>query len=235
MSIDTNGIIYILDNDNARVTRWASGDLNGTIIAGGNGNGYNITQLSSPQGMFIEFQKSVIWIADTGNHRIVTWKSPSTGVFVCGNYGVGAKQFNYPQGLFVDAASSNAFYVADTYNHRIQMWLFGSTSGQTVAGETAISSDGLNRLSYPSTLIVDNSKIMYIVDTGNNRIMQWIIGSTSGIVVAGISTHGNLPNQLQSPRSIKFDQSGALIVVDTLNSRIQKFSVLCGKFKKLST
>jgi sugar lactone lactonase YvrE len=229
-SIDASGNIYVLDSYNERVTKWAPGASTGILVAGGNGQGVSLNTLSSPSGFYVESNTSTIWISDSVNCRIVKWIFPSTGVFVCGSYGSKADQFNYPQGLFVDTSASNTFYVADTDNHRIQMWLPGAINGTTVAGQTGVAGNGLNQLNYPQTLLVDRNGIMYIMDAENSRIMQWTIGSTFGVCIAGTTTHGVLPNQLFGPQSFRFDSTGALIVADNANNRIQKFPVVCCKF-----
>jgi sugar lactone lactonase YvrE len=231
ISVDLSGNIYIVEGGNARVTKWTPGALSGILVAGGNGAGSNANQLDYPEGMFIGLNSSIIWIADTGNNRIVRWESSSTGIIVCGSYGSGANQFNSPYGLFVDESASNTLYVVDTYNHRIQMWLPGATNGTTVAGQTGVCGTGLNQLCYPSSVTKDIYGNIYIVDTSNNRIMQWMIGSASGVIIGGGSTHGALPNQLYTPYNAKLDPSGDVIVADSSNNRIQKFSVSCGKFE----
>nr|ACD54732.1 gluconolactonase-like protein [Adineta vaga] len=234
ISVDVNRSIYTLESENNRVMKWKSDVANGIIVAGGNGNGVSANQLNNPFGMYID-SKIRIWIADTSNHRIVRWENSSTGSIICGSYGTAANQFNRPNGIFVDENNGNIFYVADTDNHRIQMWSPGATSGITIAGQTGLCGDQLNRLCYPSSMITDSNRNLYIADTYNNRIMLWMKGSTSGILIAGGTTFGVLPNQLFYPQSIKLDRDGALIVADRRNNRIQKFSVLCCKFEILKT
>jgi sugar lactone lactonase YvrE len=230
MGMDPNGSIYILDGENGRVMKWMQGASSGTVVAGGNGIGNAINQLDWASGMFIDSNTSNIWIADQNNHRIVKWSSPTTSVVVCGSYGSNNDQFMYPYGLFVDTSNSNTLYVADTGNHRIQMWLPGATSGITVAGITGYYGNGLNQLWYPNTLMVDNNQNMYIVDSDNNRILQWKIGASSGMIIAGDATYGTQATQLNNPYNINFDSSGSLYVVDTSNNRIQKYLVSCRKF-----
>jgi hypothetical protein len=232
MSFDASDNIYVLDIYNDRVTKWVPGASTGILVAGSGISGATLNRLRWPLGMFVEPDTLIIWIADTSNSRIVKWPTPSAGVLVCGEYGSQSYQFKLPQGLFVDTSASNTFYVADTYNHRIQKWLPGATDGITVAGQTAVPGSGLNQLYNPVQLTLDNNGAMYIVDNGNNRIMLWTLGSTSGVLIAGTNTYGTLPNQLNNPRRIRFDSSGALIIADSGNNRIQKFPVVCGKFER---
>ncbi|CAF4329805.1 unnamed protein product [Adineta steineri] len=158
----------------------------------------------------------------------------STGILVAGGNGQGTKanQFDTPMGLFVDTSASNTLYVADTYNCRIQQWLYGASSGLTVAGKSSgTCGSTLNLLYYPDALIMDTNGTMYIVDNGNSRIVLWLLGATSGRVIAGSGIAGVLPDQLNDPYTVRLDSTGAVIVSDSGNNRIQKFSVVCYIFE----
>ncbi|CAF0846828.1 unnamed protein product [Adineta steineri] len=228
ISVDQSGNVYILDAFSNRITKWAPGASTGILVAGGNGLGISLKQLSTPYGFFVEPNTSYIWIADTDNCRIVKWMNASTGVLVAGgSCGTKANQFNSPNGLFIDTSASNTLYVADTNNNRIQKFLYGTSNGTTVVGQSRVAGSALNQLNSPVALVVDTSGSLYIVDYGNNRIVLWSLGSTSGRVIAGSDTFGVLPSQLFLPYTIRLDSTGALIVIDTGNSRIQRFPVLC--------
>ncbi len=219
--------MYVVDSGNYRVMKWPPGAVVGTIVAGGNGRGSGTNQLNSPDGLFLEANTSTVWIADTNNHRIVKWSSPSSGVVVCGSYGSGATQFNNPSGVFVDTSTSNTLYVADTGNHRIQKWLSGYTSGTTVAGQTDVFGNGFNQLYLPQAVIVDTNGNIFISDASNNRIMRWAAGSNYGLPVAGGSSSGSLPSLLNLPQGLRFDSNGDLVTADFYNNRVQKFPISC--------
>ncbi|UJR12554.1 hypothetical protein I4U23_016730 [Adineta vaga] len=225
--VDASGNIYIVDCDNHRVVKYAPGDVSGTVVAGGNGTGADANHLRYPYDIFIGSNTSVIWIADTVNHRIVRWDSPTKGAVVCGSFGSLSYQFYYPCGLYVDTSASNTLYVADTYNHRIQMWLPAAMNGTTVAGQTRVYGNGLNQLDTPTAVIMDQNGYLYITDSNNNRVLRWIIGAISGMIVGGGSSYGTLPSQLNYPYRNKFDSNGALVIVDYRNNRIQRFDVSC--------
>ncbi|UJR11727.1 hypothetical protein I4U23_015908 [Adineta vaga] len=227
-SIDSNGNIYILDDTNSRVIKFPPGSSNGTIVAGGNGRGSALNKLNYPSGFFLEPITSYIWIADTSNCRIVKWMSLTNISLVAGaSCGAKANQFRYPYDVFVDVDDSNTMYVVDSENFRIQRWFQGAFNGTTVAGQSGVEGSGLNQLSYPSGMILDKNKTMYIADAGNNRIIRWIIGLSYGSIIAGTNTYGSLPYQLYGPERLRFDSMGNLCVVDYENNRIQKFSLIC--------
>ncbi|CAF3990909.1 unnamed protein product, partial [Rotaria sp. Silwood1] len=198
ISVDANGSVYVVDSINARVMKWASNSAagaNGTIVAGGNGTGSEGNQLNNPDGLFVEAATGVIWIADTNNHRIVKWSSPSaspvstlhgywntTGVTVASGYGLGASQLNYPWDVAID--SNNYIYVADYNNCRIQRWLVGNATGVTVAGNTSFCGSTEAQLSRPTSVVVQSSGVLYISDFGNSRIQRWTNGASSGTTVA---------------------------------------------------
>ncbi|CAF1405153.1 unnamed protein product [Adineta steineri] len=229
VNIDIRGNIYILDAGNYRVTKWVPGASTGIVVVGANRSVNSLNQLSFPFDFFVEPNTSYIWIADYYNCRIVKWLNSSTGILITGaGCGTQANEFNGPTGLFVDTSDSNTLYVADCWNHRIQKWHYGASSGTTVAGQSSgVSGSALNQLYKPYTFTVDTHKSLYIMDNGNNRIVLWLVGSTSGILIAGSGIAGTLPSQLNNPYSIRLDSTGAVIVADYGNNRIQRFPVLC--------
>ncbi|CAF4418940.1 unnamed protein product [Rotaria magnacalcarata] len=60
-------------------------------------------------------------------------------------------------------------------------------------------------------------------DGDNNRAVRYYTNDTIGTVVAGNSTPGDSPSELNAPKGIAVDQYGAIIVADSSNYRIQRF------------
>lgn len=103
---------------------------------------------------------------------------------VTGSSGVAANLFAHPYCLAL--GSSNVVYVTDQPNHRVQKWIINATTGSTVAGQSSgVLGSTLKQLSYPSDLVVDASDNLYIVDGGNDRVVYWANGASSGTIVAG--------------------------------------------------
>jgi sugar lactone lactonase YvrE len=92
----------------------------GILVAGGQGKGNKLTQLSNPRGVIVD-SLGTIYVVDGWNHRVMRWCSGVTeGDVIVGGNGQGqlANQLNYPEGLAFDGVGN--LYVADCLNHRIQ-------------------------------------------------------------------------------------------------------------------
>ncbi|CAM4839373.1 unnamed protein product [Rotaria magnacalcarata] len=68
--VDTLGTLYVVDAGNNRVTRWTQGDKKqGTVIAGGNGQGAGANQFKYPYGLSFD-RHGNLYVADHCNHRV---------------------------------------------------------------------------------------------------------------------------------------------------------------------
>lgn len=72
----------------------------------------------------------------------------------------------------------------------------------------------------PTGITVDPLGILYILDTGNNRVIRWIQGASYGITIVA---------SLSSPYGIMFGRTGNLVVTDTSNHRVLSYSMSCRK------
>lgn len=96
------------------------GAKGGTVVAGGNGKGSDLTQLFYPQGVWVDEYEHV-YVADWGNNRVMCWgKGVKQGMIIVGGNGEGkqANQLNDLKGLFFDR--DGHLYVADKNNDRVQ-------------------------------------------------------------------------------------------------------------------
>jgi len=96
--------------------------------------------------------------------------------------------------------------------------------GQTIAG-----GHRLNQLWSPKGIYVDHEEqCIYIVDSGNDRIVKWKLdsGSDHGEIVAGGNGKGNRIDQLYRPTDIILDEKKkSLIISDQGNSRVVRWSL----------
>ncbi|CAF4263364.1 unnamed protein product, partial [Rotaria sordida] len=104
LAMDDQRYLYISDTDKHEVRRYQIGDKNGTIVAGGNGEGAGLNQLNFPTYIFID-QQQTVYVSDNNNHRVMKWnKDAKEGIVVAGGQGQGnaLTQLSNPRGLFVD-------------------------------------------------------------------------------------------------------------------------------------
>jgi uncharacterized protein (TIGR03437 family) len=171
------------------------------------------------------------------------------------------REFNTPLAIAF-GPSGGPIYVADRNNHRVLAWRnptdltsgkradmvigqydFASNSAQGPAGNLS------SGLTDPSSLAVDAAGNLYVLDTGNNRIVRYpnpVTQASSPLsidLVIGQKTQssGNTPNEgatnvatpkptnhslwFPSRAGIALDPQGNLWVADTGNNRVLRFPV----------
>ena len=102
-----------------------------------------------------------------------------------------------------------------------------NTTGTTIAGEPNITSATSNYLNTPIGMALDSFNLLYVADSGNNRVQQFSPGNSTGKTVAGQSngSFGPAADRLNSPNDVAVDSNGNLYVVDTFNHRVQLWRV----------
>jgi sugar lactone lactonase YvrE len=222
--VDASDNLYVADQFNQRVQKWASGATEGITVAGTEEMGNTPNAFVEPRGISVTAD-DYIYIADSKNHRIQKWKSGEfSGITVAGGNGKGknSDQLNNPLGVHIDTLGN--LYVADTYNNRIQKWAPGATSGITVAGGNE-EGEAANQLNNPHGVFVDDLGNVYVADTKNHRIQKWEQGAEEGTTIAGGNGEGDDANQLNHPEDVFMDTLGGIYIADTYNSRVLKKEV----------
>jgi sugar lactone lactonase YvrE len=100
--------------------KWMKDAKEGIVVAGGEGEGDDLTRLSHPAGILVD-QWGTIYVADRKNDRVMRWlKGEKHGSVVVGGNGQGeqANQFCGPDGLSFDRQGN--LYVVDAGNQRVQ-------------------------------------------------------------------------------------------------------------------
>lgn len=195
-----------------------------------------------------------VYLSDTGNHR-VRRIDPNGIISTVAGTGVAgmdpsqeggpaaAAQLSSPRGLSVDADGN--LYIADSGNNRIvrisASGIFATVAGTGVSGYIASDEGGpaaAALLSSPSGVFAAASGIVYIADTGNNRIRKISPAAAAGdpdiiTTVAGTGSAGYdasedggsaLLARLSSPQGICASAGGAVYVADAGNNRIRKLT-----------
>ncbi|CAF1344669.1 unnamed protein product [Rotaria sordida] len=191
--------------------RWKS---NGLTVAGGNGKGNGINQLSMPSGLYVDDEQT-IYVADRANHRIVEWKLGTTSdQVVAGGNGPGsnANQLYEPFDVIVDK-ETDSLIICDNANKRIVRW----PRRNGISGETLIS----NIVCKGLTMGEDGS--LYVIDNENYEVRRYRRGESEGTVVAGGNGIGHDPSQLFEPQYIFVDRDHSVYVSEHGQQRVSKW------------
>jgi sugar lactone lactonase YvrE len=257
---DPAGGLYIADTYNNRVVYYAAGGSSAARVYGQAGSFTTNTSnkgaasgaasadsLSAPQAAAVDSAGS-LYIADTGNHRVLFFGDPShptTATRVYGQAGsftaadppptVDASTLFSPTGLAVD--TNGGLYVADTNNNRVLFYPAGSTTPTRVYGQggsftsSAVNKDGLNQdgLNYPAGIAVDLANNLYVADQYNNRVLFFLSGSTTPTRVYG--QNGSFTSDgiacsaagLSQPMGVALDPGGSLYTADAACNRAVVF------------
>jgi len=167
-------------------------------------------QLNRPQSVAFD-NNGTMYIADTGNERIVKLASPYTGTPVT----VGAADtskggFNLPVSVAIDPSNSTVF-VTDMQNDRIQQFDPSGTMFLNMWGTTG-SAPG--QFSVPLDVVPDGQGNIFVLDGGNNRVQKIAMGTGIAIAVFGNAgdVKGNSAGQLSFPRHLALDSQGNVYV-----------------------
>ena len=151
-------------------------------------------------------ERSIAFVADTGNHRIQRFNGVNWNVIGPGTPGSGLGQFTSPESVVV-SPDGRRIYVADTGNRRIQ-W------SQDSGGTWAVFAGSLA----PQGLALDRDGNLYVSDANDNRVIRYS-GGVPGIPLA-LATNGAGAGQVRSPNGLAIDCRMTLYVADTGNNRI---------------
>jgi sugar lactone lactonase YvrE len=174
LTMNNNGYLYVSDYKKHEVRRWKVGDSSGTLVAGGNGQGSGLAQLSRPTFVFVDEDQSV-YVSDMDNHRVMKWvKGAKDGTVVAGGHGQGnaLTQLSCPQGLFVDHLGT--VFVSEHDNNRITRWCKGAVQGDVIVGGNGQGEEA-NQLNHPQGLSFDRHGNLYVVDYKNHRVQRFNI------------------------------------------------------------
>ncbi len=214
-------------------------------------------QFNNPAGIAVDSSDNIIYVVDRQNHRIrkitlasgIGTVSSFAGTGTSGSMNdmtgmPGSARFWQPEGLAVD--SSGIVYVAGTISSLIRK--ITPPPSATGMGTVTTFAGGGNPAEFvnPNGVAVDSLGIVYVADTGNNRIRKITLDySATGMVTVTVTTFagGNKGGgiactppssncmdgmgtsaQFNIPVSVAVDGSGNVYVADRGNHRIRKIT-----------
>ncbi|CAF3709731.1 unnamed protein product [Rotaria socialis] len=175
LAMDEQRYLYVSDYEKHEVRRYQLGEKNGTLVAGGNGEGNGLNQLNEPRYLAVDRDHSV-YVSDDWNHRVMKWnKGAKEGIVVAGGQGSrdALTQLSSPHGIFVDTLGT--LYVADHGNSRVVRWTQGDKKQGTVVVGGNGQGAGANQFVFPVGLSFDRHGNLYVVDHNNHRVQRFSI------------------------------------------------------------
>lgn len=191
LAVDPAGNIYIVDHDNNRI-RMVDTDGVITTIAGtgepgfsGDGGPATEAQLDHPWGIAVDEDGAIYFTTLPSVVRridpsgVITTIAGDGGVGYAGDGGPATEaRFNSPEHVEVD--SEGNVYIEDTQNNCIRMIDLNGiiTTVVGMRGEGFRGDGGpadMARLSEPSGMLLAPGGVLYIADSGNNRVRRVIL------------------------------------------------------------
>ncbi|NNJ11372.1 TIGR03663 family protein [Chloroflexales bacterium ZM16-3] len=235
MAVDGQGNLYVADTWNARIvkygpdgkpiTSWGGGDQDlgdgrkATITDGDKAkNEANPLGFFGPRGVAVDSAGNV-YIADTGNKRIVVTDDQGTYRYQWGYAGSELGSFNEPTGVAVDAQGN--VYVADTWNGRVQVF---APDGSGHVGPIPIITwqvSGWKANTYDDPSIAASPDGTVYVSVPSRQ--QVLAANLRGDVLLRWGGAGDDLASLNNPSGMAVAPDGSLWVVDRSSARALRF------------
>ena len=251
---DPSGQIYVSDQGNNRILVYPSDPGQRTArqtygqgsftSSAFNTSGLNATGLGNPAGVSVSGDGS-LYVADSGNNRLLRYPpnrqvygQPGYTTNTPNNGKLNGSSVNAPAGTAIDRSSSaysGGLYLADQSNNRVLYFPPNSQSATRVYGQPNLTTNlqnnggiGATSLNNPTDVAVDTSGNLYIVDSGNNRVLFYIAGGTTASRVYGQSSfttvtsnaNGISATTLNTPFGIGLDSNNNVYISDQGNNRV---------------
>jgi DNA-binding beta-propeller fold protein YncE len=199
---------YVLEQGGCRIQHFgAHGERLAEFGSPGKGRG----QMSAPMAMARD-PFGCLFVADTGNNRIVKW-SPD-GLFLDHFPSVTGTATFRPQGLAVDRAGR--IWVAETPRHRLVVF----DSLFRVLGTRGGPGDGLGQFREPQGLAVTPGGGVLVADSGNNRVQVLDAEGAPHQAIRGNESTGGQVGAFSAPSGMAVRGEQEAYVSDTGNHRI---------------
>ena len=171
-----------------------------------------------PRGIAVD-QNGHVYVADTGNKRIVIFDSDGNYLTDFGSAGFDPGQFDEPVGVAV--GNDGVVYVTDTWNQRVQSFS-PSADGLTYLplAQWDVNAWFGQSLENKPFIAVDANNNVFITDPEGYRVIEF---TSDGQFIRTWGDFGTGDSEIGLAAGVDVDDQGNVWVTDAGNNRILKY------------
>ncbi|HHX63317.1 MAG TPA: TIGR03663 family protein [Chloroflexi bacterium] len=217
VAVSPKGEVYVADTWNHRIQVYSA---EGEYLRGWGmfGQVQNVTESGDlfygPRDLLFDAEGN-LYVADTGNKRVIKYDADDNMVAAAGGEGQGDGQLQEPVGLALGPEGD--IYVADTWNRRVQVfapdlvyrrqWPVYAWEGVSISNKPYIA--------------VDAEGHVYVTDPDMFRVLEY---DNDGELLRTWGQYGTDLSSMNGPTGIVIGDEQRILVSDALNHRILRFT-----------